>query len=555
MSSVIRNDHTLNNKGVLLISTTQGETFKYCPKCTGNHQLSDCAEFIKMSPEPRLTFVKLKGRCFLCLKGNHTVKECHSKWFCGREACRKRHHQLLHEALIVDSNSKPKQSIVTSTNCNWEVLLGIVPVSVEIIEGTEVTYPLLDPGSQITLVMERLAKKLKRGGKETKLSINTASGRSTINTREIGITLTSMDGTSAVEVPKAYVIPTLPFQEAPTISVETLKRWQHLSDIKLSEAENKEITILVGSDIPEAHWVIEQRIGQSKEPYTVRSLLGWTIRRPMNVGASEEFSVSCVGRSCNIESLIERLYNIEFENLTKHDSLSQDAIQATKLVQSFSRYGNGSYTIGLPWKADPRLLPNNQSLAMARLKYQKTKLVKDPVLFKKYSDVLSNYIIFGYANRIPPERLDQKFLPRWYLPHHAVINPKKPNKLRVVFDCAEEYQGWSLNKCLLSGPNVIHELVSVLLRFREGYAAMAADIKEMFLRVKVPETVRGALRFLWWTGGNINAKPDEYELSIHLFGATSSRFCAISALQKTVEDFGNPRLINIVKENFYETIV
>ena len=69
--------------------------------------------------------------------------------------------------------------------------------------GAEVTYALLDPGSQITLVKESLAKKLKRGGKETKLSINTVSGHSTINTREIEITLTSMDGTSAVEVPGA----------------------------------------------------------------------------------------------------------------------------------------------------------------------------------------------------------------------------------------------------------------------------------------------------------------------------------------------------------------
>ena len=130
-------------------------------------------------------------------------------------------------------------------------------------------------------------------------------------------------------------------------------------------------------------------------------------------------------------------------------------------------------------------------------------------------------------------------------------NPKNTNKLRVVFDCASEYRGCSLNKCLLSGPNVIHDLVIVLLRSREGDAAMPADIKEMFLQVKVTETDRGALRFLWWIDGNINTKPNEYELRIHLFDATSSSFCAISALQKTVEDFGNPRLINVVKENFY----
>ena len=89
-----------------------------------------------------------------------------------------------------------------------------------------------------------------------------------------------------------------------------------------------------------------------------------------------------IGKSCNIESLIERLYNSEFEDLTKHDSLSQDDIQGTKLIESSVRYGNGSYTIDLPWKADPLLLIHNQGLAMVRLKYLKAKLVKDPVLLK-----------------------------------------------------------------------------------------------------------------------------------------------------------------------------
>ena len=80
---------------------------------------------------------------------------------------------------------------------------------------------------------------------------------------------------------------------------------------------------------------------------------------------------------------------------------------------------------------------------------------------------------------------------------------------------------------------------------------MAVDIKEMLRRVTALEAYRGALRSLWWTDGSINAKPNEYESSIHLFGIASSPFCAISALQKTVADFGNPRLMNMVKENFY----
>ena len=61
------------------------------------------------------------------------MKECRSKHFCEREPCKKRHHQLLLETLIVDSNYKPKQSIVSCTNCNRDVLLGIVPIKVETI--------------------------------------------------------------------------------------------------------------------------------------------------------------------------------------------------------------------------------------------------------------------------------------------------------------------------------------------------------------------------------------------------------------------------------------
>ena len=108
-----------------------------------------------------------------------------------------------------------------------------------------------------------------------------------------------------------------------------------------------------------------------------------------------------------------------------------------------------------------------------------------------------------------------------------------------------------MNKCLLSGPNVVHDLVNVLLRFREGYIALAADIKEMFPQVKVPKSDRGPLRFFWWTDGDKTTTSDEYELSVHLFGVTSSPFCADLALQRTIEDFGNSILSEIVKENFY----
>ena len=53
----------------------------------------------------------------------------------------------------------------------------------------------------------------------------------------------------------------------------------------------------------------------------------------------------------------------------------------------------------------------------------------------------------------------------WYLPHHPVINPKK-EKIRIVFDCAAEYGGVSLNSRVRQGPDLTNKLVGVLTRFR-----------------------------------------------------------------------------------------
>ncbi|KAA3673840.1 uncharacterized protein DEA37_0010855 [Paragonimus westermani] len=87
--------------------------------------------------------------------------------------------------------------------------------------------------------------------------------------------------------------------------------------------------------------------------------------------------------------------------------------------------------------------------------------------------------------------------------------PAKPLKLRIVFDCAANYAGKSLNDQLLWRPDLTNSLTGVLLRFRQEKIAVVVDIEAMFHQVRVPGKDRDTLRFLWWTNAEMQGSLTE----------------------------------------------
>ena len=91
------------------------------------------------------------------------------------------------------------------------------------------------------------------------------------------------------------------------------------------------------------------------------------------------------------------------------------------------------------------------------------------------------------------------------------------------------------------------------MRFRQEKVAMMADVESMFYQVKVPDDQLKYLKFLWWPDGNLEADLEEYEMTVHPFGAVSSPSCANYALRRTANDneaqFG-PAIANVLKIAF-----
>ena len=76
----------------------------------------------------------------------------------------------------------------------------------------------------------------------------------------------------------------------------------------------------------------------------------------------------------------------------------------------------------------------------------------------------------------------------------------------------------------------------------------------MFHQVKVNEEHRNFLRFLWWDQGDTTKDPEEYRMTVHLFGAGSSPGCANLALKTTAEDNESDLgadAADFLRKNFY----
>ena len=179
---------------------------------------------------------------------------------------------------------------------------------------------------------------------------------------------------------------------------------------------------------------------------------------------------------------------------------------------------NGHFQVALPWRHDPTYLPYSKMMAERRALLLKKRLMKDEDLLEKYRTTMNDYIEKGNAEMVPEEELNTGNRPVWFLPHH----PLKPDKFRVVYDCAAKFGQTSLNQQLLQDSDQTNPLVGVLSRFRQNTVGMVADIEAMFHQVLVNPKDCDNLRFLWLPNGDLTKEMKEYRMAKHLFGATSS---------------------------------
>lgn len=234
-------------------------------------------------------------------------------------------------------------------------------------------------------------------------------------------------------------------------------------------------------------------------PIMQETLFGWICSLAILQGEGPINSVNLVTQLEDLNELIPKFWRLE--ELTTIRTLTVEEKESEQhFRQTMARTQAGRYLVKLPFRNNSLVqLGESKALALNRFLSLERRLSKNPQLYKKYTEFMQEYIRLGHmevADRQIETRgfqgRGENFGRNYYIPHHPVINDNsRMTKLRVVFDASmKTTTGISLNDCILVGPMLQSDLVSILINFRRFRCVLTTDIKMIYRQILVaPEQI------------------------------------------------------------------
>ncbi|XP_062713585.1 uncharacterized protein LOC134290455 [Aedes albopictus] len=284
---------------------------------------------------------------------------------------------------------------------------------------------------------------------------------------------------------------------------------------------------------------------------------GWTIYGPsgMNPDARPFFGIhghkTIAERELN--EMIRQQFVLEDTGISPSPlPESAEITRAREILERTTVREDGRFVTGLLWRNDEICFPDSLPMAIKRLRNLESKLAKNPDLCDNVHRQIQEYIERGYAHKAKRDELQEANPDRvWYLPLNIVTHPKKPEKIRLVWDAAAKVNGVSLNSQLLKGPDLLVQLPGVICKFRERRVGFGGDIEKMFHQIRIKPEDTHSQRFLFRF--NTSQQPDVYIMDVATFGATCSPCAAQFVMHRNAEESAIefPEAALAIKEKTY----
>ncbi|XP_054652021.1 uncharacterized protein LOC129192244 [Dunckerocampus dactyliophorus] len=461
-------------------------------------------------------------------------------------------------------------------------------------EKSRKMYAVLDEQSNRSLVRSQFFDLFKVSGCSYPYTLKTCAGlKETAGRRAKGYMVESIDQSLSIPLPTLLECNQLPNNRSEIPTPDAAYHHTHLKRIanKIPPLDpNANILLLLGRDILRVHKVRDQISGLGNAPFAQRLDLGWVIigdvclrgaHRPSQVSSYK----TCIlenGRTSHLQPCTNHIRVKEkfshsstpqyrpapTSTLFSRNSLGQNVFAQTAndhhlapsledirflqiMDSEFHQDSSNSWVGPLPFRSPRPRLPDNRKQAQDRLLSLRRTLEKRPQMKAHFLEFMENLFRREHAEAAPPLRDGQE---RWYLPLFGVYHPKKPDRIRVVFDSSAPCEGVSLNDVLLKGPDLNNSLLGVLIRFRKEQVAITADIEHMFHCFIVREDHRDFLRFLWFRNNDLNSDIVDYRMRVHLFGNSPSPAVAVYGLRRAAKkaeaDYGSDAR-ELIDREFY----
>lgn len=125
---------------------------------------------------------------------------------------------------------------------------------------------------------------------------------------------------------------------------------------------------------------------------------------------------------------------------------SQEDRKFLEIVSQGNRHTDDNYyEIPLPFRSEAPFFPENRKQALQIARWLRRRLTKSETFYQDHVTFMNDVITKGFARKVPLDLPSRKIGEIWYIPPHGVYRARKPNKIRVMFDCSVRFGGISLN--------------------------------------------------------------------------------------------------------------
>lgn len=525
-----------------------------------DHWTDNCVFYLSKSPDERFNLLKEKAACWSCLRVGHRRLECRRKRVCGENGCKGTHHKTIH----ADESNNEISGCGNTCTANRTCLLQVQRIKT----SNGWANVLWDNAASLSFITYDKAKEEKLHGTEVQLTITKVGGiEEELTSHLYKIPLINQYGKTIII--EAYGIEriTTDIQSINLTGVVHLFKGITMTEVARPTGP---VDILIGYEYAGFHPQVEKRIGHllllqnqfgkclgGKHPnvqethYPKKDLIDAQVLHVGAVNVDDFYNIESLGISCS-----PRCGNCRCGKCpigSKDYNLKEE--RELKLIESKLKFDDEEkkWIAEYPWIRSPKELPDNKRAAMGMLISTERRLAKNPDHAVVYQKQIEDMVHRGVAKKLTQEELDSYRGPIHYISHHEVMKPdSKSTPVRIVFNSSANFMGHTLNEYWAKGPDLLNNLLGVLIRFRENEVALMGDVKKMYHSVKVGNVEKHTHRFLW-RDMDTSREPGTYIIQTVSFGDKPAGTIATVALRKTAEMYQDeyPEAAKVVKNNSY----